>query len=191
MDKKLKDFHHYKGNGLTRFEKVERRVIELIYSSEVPDGEREESKFFEFMHAWGCVAVAKILAQKRGLNIDLAVVIASLHDIYVIINGKYKDHAKLGVEISEKILREVGGFSDEEIETIKDAVLHHSEKEIYSNDPYSELIKDVDVFESSMYKNSEGYYILHKAKNIVEECVNRIKKVRKELGLPIDNVFRK
>ena len=125
MDKKLKDFHHYKGNDLTCFEKVERRVIELIYMSKVPDEEREESKFFEFMHACGCVAVAKILAQKRGLNIDLAAVIVSLHDIYVIINGKYKDHGKLGSQIAEQILKEIGGFSEEEIEIIRNAVCHH------------------------------------------------------------------
>lgn len=30
MKKELKDFHHYKGDDLSKFEKVERKVIELI-----------------------------------------------------------------------------------------------------------------------------------------------------------------
>ena len=29
----LKDFHHYKGNNLTRFEKVEKKVIDLLFAS--------------------------------------------------------------------------------------------------------------------------------------------------------------
>lgn len=188
--KQVKDFHHYKGNDLSRFEKVERKVIELIYQSDVPDSDREDSKFFEFMHAAGCMEIGRILAQKRGLDIDIASVASILHDIATIVNGKYKDHAKLGAPIAEEILNEIGEFSKEEIETIVNAVVHHSEKEVYSNDPYSELVKDADVFDCSLYKNAEGFYRIHKSEEIFKEYVNRIKKVREELGLPAKDIFR-
>ncbi|MDO8639763.1 MAG: HD domain-containing protein [bacterium] len=190
MSNQLKDFHHYKGDGLNPFEKVERRVIELIYLSKIPDEKREESRFFEFMHAAGCMQAGRILAQKRNLNVDIASTASVLHDVYVIVNGTYKDHAKLGAQMAKKILKEINGFSSKEIDTITKAISHHSEKELHSNDPYVELVKDVDAFECSLYKNAEGFYRLHKPQHIFNEYVKRIKKVRKELGLKSGKVFR-
>lgn len=190
MKNQWKDFHHYKGNDLTRFEKVESKVVEMIYSSAIPDEQREDSQIFEFMHACGCMQIGRILAQRRNLKIDVAGVASMLHDIYVIVEGKYKDHAKQGAPIAKKILEEIGGFSKEEIETITTAIAHHSEKEIFSDDPYIELVKDVDVFDCSLYKNAEGFYRIHKPEHIVKEYEKRIRKVREELGLSQDPVFR-
>lgn len=186
----LKDHHHYKGNSLTPSEKVERKVVELLLHSSLPDDERESSIVWELKHSSGCCQIARILAQKRNLNVELAEVASVLHDIYVVVEGKYKDHAKLGAQIAEKLLREIGGFTDDEIKIITDAVAHHSEKEIYSDNPYIELIKDVDVFDCSLYKGAEGYYRLHKPENVVNEYIKRIKNVRKELGLQELPVFR-
>lgn len=186
--KQLQDFHHYKGDLLSRFEKVERKVIELILSIK-SDSKREDSIVFEFMHACGSIQVARILAQKRKLNVDIAATATILHDIQTIISGSHKDHAKLGAPIAEKILKEFN-FPKKEIETITNAVLHHSEKDIYSKDPYVELVKDADVFECTLYKNAEGWYKLHKPPKIYKEYVNRIKKVRRKLGLPAKNLFR-
>lgn len=186
----LEDFHHYKGNRLTPSERVERRVVELLLSSELPDSKRESSIVWELKHSSGCCQIARILAQKRKLNTTICEVASLIHDIYVIVKGKYKDHAKLGAPIAEKILEETGGFTIEEIKTITDAVAHHSEKEIYSDDPYIELVKDVDVFDCSLYKGAEGFYRIHKPEDIFKEYVNRIKKVREELGLSPDDVFR-
>lgn len=190
MNNNLKDFHHYKGNNLTRFEKVEKKVIQLILSTQLPDQKREDSQTFEFLHASGCMQIGKLLAQKRNLDTDIAGTACILHDIFVVINGNYKDHAKEGAKISKSILLEIDDFSDKEIQIITDAVYHHSEKEIYSNKPYIELVKDADVFECSLYKNSEGFYRLHKPADIFNEYVNRIKNVRKELGLAPEEVFR-
>lgn len=187
---KSKDFHHYKGNELSRFEKVERKIIELILASKIPDSKREDSVVFELMHVSGCMQIARILAQKRHLDVEISEVASLMHDVYVIFHGNYKNHGPLGAPIAEKILGEIGGFSDEEIETITQAVYHHSEKEMYSDNPYIELVKDVDVFDCSLYKNAEGFYRIHKPKNIFKEYVKRIKKIREELGLKADEVFR-
>ena len=191
IKQKLKDHHHYKGNELGRSEKIERKVIEMILSSKTLIDTSESSKIWELKHSSGCCQIARILAEKRNLNLEIAETAAILHDIYVIVEGKYQNHAKLGAPIAEKILQETGEFLDWEIKTISEAIAHHSEKEIYSNDPYVELIKDVDVFDCSLYKNAEGYYRLHKPEEIVKEYINRIRKVRGELGLPKESIFRK
>lgn len=185
-----KDFHHYKGIELSPSEKVERKVVELVLISNLPDGQRESSIVWELKHSSGCCQIARILAQRRNLDVDIAATASLLHDIYVIVEGKYQDHAKLGAPIADKILREIGGFSEEEIKIITNAVSHHSEKEIYSDDPYTEFVKDVDVFDCSLYKNAEGFYRLHKSPEIVREYENRIKKVRQELNLSPEPIFR-
>lgn len=185
-----KDHHHYKGNDLSRSEKVERKVVELLLTSKIPDSQRESSVVWELKHSSGCCQIGRMLAQKRKLNIEIAEIACILHDIYVIIEGKYKNHAHLGAPLAERFLKEIGGFSSEEIKTVYEGVDHHSEKEIYTDKPYVELVKDVDVFDCSLYKGVEGYYRLNKQANIVAEYINRIKKVRQELGLPREPIFR-
>lgn len=186
----LKDYHHYKGNDLTPSEKVEREIIQLLIDSKLPDSKRASSKVFEIKHASNCAVIARILAQKRDLDVDMAEVIGTLHDIYVALEGKNENHAKLGAPLAEGILRRVGGFSETQIKTIVEAVAHHSEKDIYTDNQYIELIKDVDVFDCSLYKGSEGYYRIHKSATVFMEYVRRIKKVRSELGLPQEPIFR-
>lgn len=186
-----KPHHHYKGNNLSKSEKIERKVIELILSSKIPDNQRESSVVWELKHSSGCVQIARILAEKRKLNVELVEISAVLHDIYVIVFGTYKNHAKLGAPIAEKLLIDIGGFTAEEINTISSAIAHHSEKDIYSDDPYIELVKDADVFDCSLYKGAEGDYRINKPERVFVEYVKRIRKVRIELGLSDETVWRK
>ncbi len=185
-----KDFHHFKGNELTRSEKLQRKVVELLLKSKIPDEKRESSIVWELKHSSGCLQIGRILAQKRNLDVEIAEIACLLHDIYVIVEGKYEGHGKRGAEITGKILEDSRDFSKEEINTITESIAHHSEKQIYTDKPYVELVKDADVFDCSLYENAKGFYILHKPKEIYDEYVKRIKSVRKELGLKQDDVFR-
>ncbi|MBI2611456.1 HD domain-containing protein [Candidatus Gottesmanbacteria bacterium] len=182
--------HHYKGGGLSRSEKVERKVIELLLTSKLPDSQRESSIVWELKHSSGCLQIARILAQKRNLDIEIAETAAVLHDVYVIVHGSYKNHAKLGAPIAEKLLLTLGGFSKKEIEKITSAIAHHSEKDIYTEDLYIELVKDADVFDCSLYKGAEDEYRLTKSKPLFLEYQKRVKKIRQELGLSEKPVFR-
>lgn len=184
-------FHHYKGNALSKSEKVERKVVALLLASDVPDSERESSITWELKHSSGCCQLARILAMKRGLDPETAEVAAVLHDIYVIITGTYQDHARRGAPLAEEILNEVGGYTQAEIRTITQAVYHHSEKEVHSDEPYVELTKDVDVFDCSLYKGAEAEYRRTKSENAFNEYANRVRKVRKELGMDTEHAFRK
>lgn len=186
----IKDFHHFKGQDLSRSEKMQRKVTEMLLESKIPDEKRESSLIWELKHSAGCCQVGRILAQKRNLNIELAEIACIAHEIYVIVEGTYKDHGKRGGPLVKRILEESGDFNAEEIEFITEAVAHHSEKHIYSDNPYAELVKDADVFDCSLYENAKGFYLLHKPKEIYEEYVKRIKGVRKELGLKEDEDFR-
>jgi HD superfamily phosphodiesterase len=191
MNDELKDFHHYKGDDLTPAEKVERKFVELLLESNIPDSERVSSKVWELKHSSGCVQIARTLAQKRGLSIEIAEISCLLHDIYVALEGKGENHAVLGAPMAEKLLNEVGGFTLDQIKTIVKAIAEHSQKDVHSENPYVELVKDVDVFDCSLYKGAENYYRIHKSPEMLEEYVKRVKAVRTELGLTPDDVFRK
>ncbi len=187
---KATSFHHFKGKNLTPSEKIERKVVQLLLNTKVPDSKRDTSIIFELKHSSECVSVARILAQKRGLSIDLAEVASVLHDISVIVSGKYKDHGPLGGKIARKILEKIGGFGPKKIETICNAVSHHSEKDVYSKNPYLELVKDADVFSCSLYKNAGDEYQRIKSKAMFGHYQKRVKRVRLELNLPKSPTFR-
>ena len=186
----IRDFHHFKGNELSRSEKIQRSVTELLLNSTLSDEKRESSIIWELKHSAGCCQVGRILAQKRNLDMELAEIICILHDIYVIVEGEYTDHARKGAELARNMLEELGEFRPGEINLIAEAIAHHSEKQIYTDKSYVELVKDADVFDCSLYDGAEGFYILHKPKDIYKEYVMRIKKVRGELGLNEEDVFR-
>src|SRR3989344_3888012 len=102
IKQKLKDHHHYKGSELEKTEKIERKVIEMILSSKTLIDTSESSKIWELKHSSGCCQIVRILAEKRNLNLEIAETAAILHDIYVIVEGKYQNHAKLGAPIAKK-----------------------------------------------------------------------------------------
>lgn len=176
-------YHHFKSENLSRSEFVQREVVEIILNSNLTDEERESSKIWELKHSSGCVQVGRILAERRGLNKELAELICILHDIYVIVTGKYSDHAHLGAPIAEKILKETNKFTSKEIKIITEAVFHHSDKHIYSENPYVELAKDADTLDCFLYDNVEDYYIYNKPPQVAKEYFKRIIKLRKDLGM--------
>ena len=184
-------YHHFKGNRLNRSEFVQRKVVELILNSKLTDKQRESSKVFELKHSSGCTQVGRILAEKRRLNREYAELICALHDIYVIVKGKYKDHAHLGAPIAEKILRDTGKFSKKEIKIITEAIFHHSDKHVYTKNPYVELAKDADTLDCFLYDNVEGYYTCNKPPQVAKEYFKRIIKLRKELGMRPLNKYKK
>ncbi|OGG02265.1 hypothetical protein A2W14_00870 [Candidatus Gottesmanbacteria bacterium RBG_16_37_8] len=186
----LKDYHHFKGNQLSRSEKIQRLVTQTILESKIPDNKREDSIVWELKHHAGCVEVGRILAIKRNLDIEIAEIICVLHDIYTIKTGKYTDHARKGAEIAKKILLDTKEFNKNEINIITEAISEHSNKHIYTDKPYVELVKDADVFECSLYQGAKGFYKLHKSEKAYREYVNRIRSVRGELGLTTNIIFR-
>ncbi len=179
-------YTHFKGERISRCERIQRMVVETILQSPVPDEERDWSKVFELKHSSSVVQTACMLAQKRGLDQELAVLGAVLHDIAVFKMGSANNHAKNGIDIAKQMLVETKQFSTEEIEHIKLLVGEHSNKHLVSGDPLVELVKDADVFDCSLLEGAYNAYTQQKSPEIVKHYFARIQRVRNELGLPHD-----
>lgn len=190
--KEIEAYHHFKKDYISpddRVTRCERYVIDLLLQSSIPDSDRESSVAWELKHQASVVQFARILALKRGLPTDICILGMLLHDIYSVVQGKYSRHAHLGTPIAEKILSEVGKFSKEESDQIIRIVRSHSDKHIWSDDPFQEFGKDVDVLDCFLYEGAFNYYLKNKPLPIFKEYLKRARLVWRELGLPPDPRF--
>ncbi len=179
-------YSHFKGDDITRSEKVQREVVETILASQLPDEERSWSKVFELKHSSSVIQIGRILAEKRGLSIEIAEIICAMHDIYVNHSGRAEQHAHKGVAVGKEILDKIGKFDEKETELILRCIKNHSDKHVVSDDPYEELVKDADVLDCSMYEGAHDAYVYEKSLEICQTYFARVKKVREELGLKYD-----
>jgi uncharacterized protein len=178
-------YHHFVGDELNRSEKIQALVVNQLLNSQVSNAKRESSVQWELKHSSGVIQIARLLAQKRGINEkneELAVIAAALHDIYVILEGGYTEHAIRGAVVAKKILEESQDFSNSEIEKITDAIKNHSDKHIYSDDELVELIKDADCMDCFFY-GDRVYETEGKSPKLLKHYYKRIIDIRKELGL--------
>lgn len=179
-------YHHFKGKNVTRAELIERMMIQIILKSKLPDADRSWSKTFELKHTSAVAQIGRMLAQKRGLDPSLAAIICAMHDIYVFTTGRATDHAHLGAKLAQKFLQKTRRFTALEIKLITGAIYNHSDKHIVSKNPYAELVKDADVLDCGLYDGVHDAYVYEKSPANCRKYFNRIKRVRKELGLPKD-----
>jgi len=124
-----------------------------------------------YIHLYGVAQNCIILALKRKLDIELCTIIGLLHDIYTYKFEYIKEHAILSAVEAQNLLLDLEMFTEEEIEVIKTAISNHSDKKT-KHDKYSELLKDADVLQYSLYNTSVG--IKH---------VKRLKKTLKSFGV--------
>ena len=179
-------YHHFIGNELNRSEKIQAWIVNELLNSKVPNEKRESSIQWELKHSSGVIQMARLLAQKRNVNEELAEIAASLHDIYVITDGKYDEHAKKGAPIARSLLENSNQFSKTEMDKICDAIANHSDKHIYGNDQLIELIKDADTFDCFFYGDKVYDY---KPNDKLKHYYKRIIKIREEFGLPAKKYF--
>lgn len=171
---------------MTRCELIERIAIETIQKSKRPDAKRAWSKIFEFKHGSSVIQLGRVLAQKRGLDSELAAIICALHDIYVFATGRCTDHAHKGALIARKILEKTKKFNEAEIKVISTAIYNHSDKHVVSKNPYVEFMKDIDAFDCSLYYGVHDAYLYEKSLANCKKYFARIRAVREELNLPRD-----
>ena len=179
-------YHHFIGNGLNRSEKIHAWIVNELLNSKLPNEKRESSIQWELKHSSGVIQMARLLAQKRNVNEELAEIAAGLHDLYVIVHGGYEEHAKRGAPIARELLEKGGQFSNPEIEKICNAISSHSDKHLQSNDPLSELIKDADCFDCFFYGDTVYDY---KPPKQLKHYYKRIINIRNAFGLPTKKYF--
>lgn len=124
-----------------------------------------------YVHLYGVAQCCSILAIKRGLDVELCAIIGMLHDIHTYKFNYVKDHAILGATEAENLMKELNVFTDEEIEIVRNSIFNHSDKKT-KQDKYSELLKDADVLQNSLYNTT--FEIKHK---------KRLKKTFKNFGI--------
>ena len=188
----LKPYHHFRKEHIEATDGVarcEQRVVEMLLNSNLPDSERESSVAWELKHQAGVAQMGKILARKRGLPVDVCTVGALFHDVYVISEGKYEDHAHLGAPIARRVLSEIGGFTAAEEAQIEKIIYHHSDKHLWTDDPFEEFGKDVDVLDCFLYPNAFQYYLGNKRLDVFVHYLERAKRVWNELGIPHESEF--
>ena len=132
------------------------------------------------MHMYSSSQLAKVLALRRGLDLELAAIAAALHDIAVIMTGKTERHAQTAEQhVRDAIARYNNGpwvklpkIPEAEEDMLVEAITRHSDKDVCTGNPLVELLKDVDSLDRYLHgAKTEGAYL--------ERC-NR---VLKELGV--------
>lgn len=138
---------------MDRIKQVKDYVNDKIRNTKVdPEKDYEAIRNNEKTHSYGTASLAKLLALKRGLDIEIAVVIGHIHDLGRIVhNVRGEGHGEACGDEVKRALEELNIFSDEESHIIVKAVRNHDKKfELGSS--YEELIKDADLLERFLTK---------------------------------------
>ncbi len=128
-----------------RIRKVRKAVDKAVQEKKFNKGRR-----FIYSHLYGVAQSSALLAKKRGLSAELAVVAAMLHDISVLVYPDSKKHAHKSAEMAMSILIDLDVFSSVEIAIIYMAIYNHSDKDKESG-VYDELLKDADVLQHALF----------------------------------------
>ena len=153
---------------IDRTERV-RQVVDPILRGQADEEERRSG----FVHLYGVAQACALLALKRGLDAELCTVSGMLHDIWVYKTGDPTDHGRRGAPLAKEILSGLGCFAEAEIETICEAIAHHSIKDEVHG-AYDELLKDADVLQHYLYNTLLPPLDKERA---------RLAALRKELGI--------
>jgi hypothetical protein len=188
----LTDYHHYKKEHIKSSDRVaiyERYIFDMIFNSDLPDSQRDSSIAFELKHQHSTLQFARLLAKKRDLSEDVCCIGALLHDVHVSVNGSYSEHAQKSADMSSDILDKLKLFSEDEKALIIKIIKNHSDKDIWSDNPYEEFGKDVDILDAFLYPNAYGYYLKHKKIQIFRHYIKRAKMIWNELNIPFPLCF--
>ena len=101
-----------------------------------------------------------LLARKRGLDMDIAQTAGYLHDVWLHLNAPYTEdtvklHAHEGAVLAERFMREMGEYSEAEINTVMVMIENHDFTS-QTDDPMSEIMKDADMFSHYLNASAAG-----------------------------------
>ena len=124
-------------------------------------------------HLYGVSMSAQLIAQKRGLDAELAGMAGMLHDLYAYESGSYDDHAHKGADLARKVLEKLDMTSAEETDIICSAIYHHDDKAAVDS-PMDEVLKDADAMHH-IYNDL--------SKEVKEKEAERYRKLKEEFGI--------
>lgn len=112
------------------------RIVSILFEEmrNLTDEDRDLPIRWNIMHMYSSAQLAKILALRRGMDIELAAIAASLHDIVVIVTKKSDKHAEIAEEYVKDMIRKYNDGSwnlpkvtQEEQDLIVKAIIQHSD----------------------------------------------------------------
>ncbi len=125
------------------------RIEKLLNQLSALDMERDYPMTWERIHAVSSAQMGRLLARERGVDMELAALACSLHDIGRWYTGRQANHAFHGEEPVREFLANMH-LSEVEKEEILQAVIHHSEKDKVGS-PLEELVKDADILDCYLH----------------------------------------
>lgn len=157
---------------INHMDKIYTLLGELEEKDQEKGLERDYPLSWERVHAASCAQIGRLLAQKRGVDLELAAQACSIHDIGRWYTGRQKDHALFGEEPVRKFLTSYSLLEEKNKEDIIQAVIHHSEKDKIGS-PIEEIVKDADILDCYLHgdKIAKPYHVA------------RLEKVMEELGI--------
>jgi uncharacterized protein len=118
--------------------------LRAFIANELRNMEDMDKRDSALLHLNGVSLAATLLAEKRGLDSELAAMAGLLHDMAAYRSGSYDDHAHRGADYARDVLRAMGETTEDEIDQICSMIYHHDDKQIIDS-PLDEVLKDADV----------------------------------------------
>ena len=140
--------------------------------------ENAEDKRAAYIHSYGVSQCCALLAIKRGLDLEMAMVIGLLHDVYSYKTGFTDLHSHNGAEMIRVAFKYSLNdlFTENEQTIIKSAIYHHSDKD-HVHDEYDELLKDSDILQRLSFDTTFGWIY-----------GQRLVRTMSELSIPTTNI---
>lgn len=118
--------------------------LRAFIANELRNMEDTDKRDSALLHLNGVSLAATLLAEKRGLDSELAAMAGLLHDMAAYRSGSYDDHAHRGADYARDVLRAMGETTEDEIDQICSMIYHHDDKQVIDS-PLDEVLKDADV----------------------------------------------
>ena len=118
--------------------------LRAFIANELRNMEDTDKRDSALLHLNGVSLAATLLAEKRGLDSELAAMAGLLHDMAAYRSGSYDDHAHRGADYARDVLRAMGETTEDEIDQICSMIYHHDDKQV-TDSPLDEVLKDADV----------------------------------------------
>ncbi|AET68939.1 putative HD superfamily hydrolase [Desulfosporosinus orientis DSM 765] len=125
------------------------RIFNLLDTLEQQGSERDYPIGWEKVHATSCAQIGRMLAEKKGVEIEQAALACALHDIGRWFTGRQQGHAPNGEEHARQFLADIT-MEKAVKEQIVQAVINHSKKDEIGS-PLEEIVKDADILDCYWY----------------------------------------
>jgi len=169
--------------------------VEILrkYIDKLTENKVRGKYWFVERHMYTVSQFAAMLALKRGLSPEIAIMAGLLHDIHTLLTDDPKDHAKHGAAKAKEILTELNIVSNEEKSMICSAIKNHSAKGT-AHSGYTQTLKDADTL-SHYFHNPSLDFLDDGKKNpayefekmIIVKLFDELELNREEF-LPVDRV---